>query len=188
VFHGSRWADAFVAVLGKDAGAGCACLKALVPPIRAIRGDLSGYAASRRLEKFLREGADAAGFSDSIARHAIEFVALLVEKNHFRHIDSILPEIERRLDSRGGVLTVTVESATAAALDGGFEQALKRQLAERSGAKSVNLKTRLVPELLGGYRLRIGALYIDASLKGQMESMKADLEAAALQCGGTYNG
>jgi F-type H+-transporting ATPase subunit delta len=187
VFHGSRWVDAFVATLGKDAGEGYACLKALVPPLKAIPGGLSGYYISRRLEKLLRDGAAAAGFSGAAVTSAIRFVALLVEKNRFRHIDSILPEIERRLDRQNGVLAVTVESA--AALDGGFEQALKKRLAEHCGAASINLKTRLVPELLGGYRLRIGGLYIDASLRGQAESMKADLEAAALECcGGTYNG
>jgi F0F1-type ATP synthase delta subunit len=37
-----------------------------------------------------------------------------------------------------------------------------------------------MPELLGGYRLRIGGFYIDASLKGQVEKMTSDLETAVL--------
>ena len=182
MFHGSRWADAFVAVLGKDATEGYACLKVLVPLLKTIPGDLSGYYTSRRLEKLLRGGVEAAGFSGLSATQTIRFIALVVEKGRFKYIDVILPEIERRLDSHNGVLTVTVE--LTAPLDSAFEQALKKRLAEHLGAASINLKTRLVPELLGGYRLRIGGLYIDASLRGQMGSMKADLAAAALKHSG----
>ena len=179
MFHGFRWANAFVDMLGKDAEEGYACLKALVPPVKAIPGELSGYHTSRRLEKLLQDGAVEAGFSGPSTTHTIRFVALLVEKNRFKYIDVILPEIERRLDSQHGALAVIVESP--AALDSDFEQALKRRLAERYGATSINLKTRLVPELLGGYRLRIGGVYIDASLRGQAERMKADLAAAVLE-------
>ncbi|MDR1858478.1 MAG: ATP synthase F1 subunit delta [Treponema sp.] len=179
MFHGFRWADAFVAVLGKDAAEGFACLKAMVPPVKAIPGELYGYYTARRLEKLLHSGAAAAGFSGAGAVNAIRFIALLVEKNRFKYIDVILPEIEQLLDKQNGVLAVTVEST--APLDSAFEQTLKQRLAERYGAASIKLKTRIAPELLGGYRLRIGGLYIDASLRGQTDSIKADLEAAALK-------
>ena len=173
-----HWADAFVATLGADGEAGLACLKAMVPPLKAIPGAVFGHSTSRRLEKLLRESADAAGFSGVGVMDAIRLIVLLVERNHFRHIDSILPKIEERLDRKNGVLTVTVESV--AAMDGAFEKQLRQRLAESTGAASVRLRAELVPELLGGHRLRIGGIYIDASLKGQMDKMKTDLAAAVL--------
>jgi F0F1-type ATP synthase delta subunit len=77
------------------------------------------------------------------------------------------------------VLAVTVESATP--LDRAFEEQLKQRIRERLGAAAVKLNAAVVPDLLGGYRLRIGGFFIDASLKGQMEQMKADL------AGGTHD-
>ena len=173
-----HWADAFIAALGADGEAGLACLKAMVPPIKAIPGALFGRAVSRRLEKLLRESVDTAGFSGAGAMHAIRLIALLVERNHFGQIDSIMLKVEERLDRKNGVLTVTVESAEA--LDSEFEKRLRQQLAESTGAAGIKLRTRLAPNLLGGYRLTIGGMYIDASLRGQMDRMKTDLEAAVL--------
>ena len=176
MFHENRWAAAFVAMTGENSEA-LACLKALVPPVKAIPGVLFGYSDSRRLEKLLREGANTAGYSGTGIEYAIRFIALLVEKNHFRHIDSIIKEIEELVNKQNGVLAVTAESASE--LDSAFKEKLRRQIQDISGAVKVNLDTRLVPELLGGYRLRFGGFYIDASLKGQLKKMKADLAAAA---------
>jgi F0F1-type ATP synthase delta subunit len=53
------------------------------------------------------------------------------------------------------------------------------------------MHARVLPELLGGYRLRTGGYYVDASLKGQMNEMKTMLEEAALAAaapGGGDNG
>jgi len=51
---------------------------------------------------------------------------------------------------------------------------------EKTGASDVKMKTSVKPELLAGFLLRIGGFYIDASLKGQVESMKADLIEGAV--------
>ena len=177
MFHTNRWAAAFVALADGKPEA-FACLKALVPAVKAAPGALFGRPASRRLEKLLAECADAAGIAQPAVTYAIRFITLLVEKNLFSHIDSILHKIEERFNQQNGILAVTAESA--APLDSAFEDELKRRLREYSGAADVTLKSHLVPELLGGYRLRFGGYYIDASLKGQIESMKAGLEAAAL--------
>ena len=177
MFHGNRWAAAFVALADGNPEA-FACLKALVPAVKAMPGALFGRPASRRLEKLLAESADAAGVAQPAAKYAIRFISLLVEKNLFKHIDSIVQKIENLFDQQNGILAVTAESAVP--LDSALEETLKRRLREYSGAAEVTLRSRLVPELLGGYRLRFGGYYIDASLKGQIESMKAGLEAAAL--------
>jgi F-type H+-transporting ATPase subunit delta len=177
VFHEDRWAAAFITVLGDTAGAGLDCLKALIPPVQSVSGALFGQTAARRLEQTLRDAAGRTAANDAAAEYAIRFITLLVEKNGFRHIDSLVRRIERRLDEQNGVLDVTVESA--APLDGDCAEDLRQQILERAGAAGITMRTRLVPELLGGYRLRIGGLCVDASLKGQLEQMSADLVAAA---------
>jgi F0F1-type ATP synthase delta subunit len=97
----------------------------------------------------------------------------LVSKNRFRHIDSIIAGIEKRLDEQNGILDVTVESAVAA--DSAAEDTLKKMIRERTAAAAINMKMKTVPDLIAGYRLWIGGLCIDASLRGQLEHMMADL-------------
>jgi len=186
VFHADRWAGVFETVLGENAEAALACLKAMVPPVKAVSGVLSGLSAARQLETILRESADAAfggntysttsgNTSAGAIEYAIRFITLAVEKKQFKNIDMIMSRIEERLDMRRGALTVTVESAVP--VDGVFAEELRRQIMKRLGAGEVTMKIQLAPELLGGYRLRFGSFYVDASLKGQIGRMKADLEA-----------
>jgi F-type H+-transporting ATPase subunit delta len=179
VIHGNRWAAVFITVLGENAAEGLDCLKAMIQPIKTVSGTLFGFSAARRLEKLLRESvADGTGGKqDSIViEYVIRFITLLVEKKQLKYIDIILQKIEERIDERTGTLAVTVESASP--LDSVLEKELMRRIVERTGAANIKMKTRLVPALLGGYRLRAGGLYVDASVKGQMDKMRADLEAA----------
>ena len=182
MFNGSRWAGVFVNVLGENAEAGLDCLKATIPQIKAIPSAMSGNAAARRVEKMLRESAEpfvkSGGILQDAAEPAIRFISLLIRKDRFRHIDSIMQKIEEQIHLKNGVLAVTAEYAAPMGND--FEEELRRQIAERTGAKKVMLKTNHSPELLGGFRLRTRGFYIDASLKGQVERMKAALETAAM--------
>jgi F-type H+-transporting ATPase subunit delta len=171
MFHGNRWAGAFISTLGDNAGEGFICLKAIVKPLKSVSDVLYGYSAARRLETILRSAVDV----KNSCEYAIRFICLLVEKNQFRNIDMILQKIEEALDKKNGILSVSVESAFP--LDDVFEGELRRSIIGRTGAADLKMNTIVVPALLGGYRLRIGGFFVDASLKGQIEKMKADLEA-----------
>lgn len=188
MFHANRWAGVFVSMLGENAEAGLLCLKAFVRPVgeipRAGLHVLSGYSAARRLEKVLRESVKAMGGLDcpeTTAEFVVRFVALLVEKGRFRHVGSVVDKIEAKLDAQNGVLAVTLEAA--APLDDNFIEEFKRRIAQTTKAAKVKMKTLAAPELLGGYRLQLGGLRVDASLKGRLEKMKTDLELAALTYG-----
>ncbi|HCC37652.1 MAG TPA: hypothetical protein DEQ14_08565, partial [Treponema sp.] len=100
-------------------------------------------------------------------------ICLLVEKKVFHKADLIIEKIEKRLDEQNGVLEVIAE--TALPVNSAFEDELSGMIQKRTGAAQVKTRFRLVPELLAGYRLRIGGLRVDASLKGQLEKMAADL-------------
>ena len=176
MIHGNRWAAVFITVLGENAAEGLACLKAIVQPVKTISGALFGYSAARRFETLLRESAGGVGGANDTVEYVIRYITLLIEKKQLKYIDIILQKIEERIDERAGTLAVTVESASP--LDSVFEKELMRRIVERTGAANIKMKTRLVPALLGGYRLRAGGLYVDASVKGQMDKMRAVLEAA----------
>ena len=174
MFHSNRWAEAFVRVSGENAVAVFACFKALIPPLKSMRGVVLNRGAAPWIEKLLRESAGTA--KDPAVECSIRFITLLVEKNCFRHIDSVLQKIEQRMDEQMGILDVIAESAVP--MNSGFEEEIRRLIMERTGATGVKMKTKVTPDLLGGYRLRIGGFCVDASLKGQLEQMKEDLIAA----------
>ena len=176
MIHGNRWAALFITVLGENAAEGLVCLKAMIQPIKTISGALFGFSAARRLEKLLRESAASQYGANVTVEYVIRFITLLVEKKQLKYVDIILQKIEERIDERDGTLAVIVESASP--LDSVLEKELMRRIVERTGAANIKMKTRLVPALLGGYRLRAGGLYVDASVKGQMDKMRAVLEAA----------
>jgi ATP synthase F1 delta subunit len=190
LFHRDRWAGAFFAVSGENADAVFLTLKTLAQPLRSVYGAFSGHGASLRLEKILREsaGVTGSGVSDfalseakseaqSFAQeYAIRFICLLVEKKCLKYIDLLLGKIEQMLDEQKGILHITVESAVSP--DSGFEEELAQMIKQKTAAAGIKIKSHVRHELLGGYLLRIGDFYVDASLKGQLENMRAELITA----------
>jgi F0F1-type ATP synthase delta subunit len=165
-----------MAVAGKDADNTFECLKAIAQPVKSVHGVFFGHNAAAELEKMLRAACGASAAEPPVAvEYAIRFICLLVEKDCFRYVDVLLSGIEQKLDEQKGIIALSLESASA--VDSGFEKELTQTIREKMGAAGVKMKTSVRPELLGGYRLRIGGFYIDASLKGQLAEMKADLEA-----------
>jgi ATP synthase F1 delta subunit len=179
MFHAGRWAEAFLSVSGANANEAFLCFRALAAQVKTAHGVLMGHSASAKLEKILRESAAAAAnaveMETPAVEYAIRFLCLLVEKNCFRYVNLLLQKIEQDLDAQNEILNAVVESAVP--VDSSLEEKLKLMIKEKTGAASIRMKTTVRPELLGGYILRIGSLYIDASLKGQLESMAAHLGA-----------
>jgi len=173
MFHAQRWASAFLSVSGKDANEAFLCLKAFSAQIKNVHGVFFGHSVSVQLEKILRESAASVIEKNPAVEYVIRFLCLLVEKNCFRHIELVLQKIEQALDEQNRILDVTIESASP--VDSGFEKELSKMIKEKTGAADIKMKTRLRPELLGGYLLRIGSHYVDASLKGQLENIAAHL-------------
>jgi len=179
MFHAYRWTAAFMAVSGENAEGAFQCLKALSVPVKLIHGVFAGHSAAAQLEKILRESANASKTETSpVVEYAIRFICLLVEKRCFRYIDSLLQKIEQKLDEQKGFLDLSLEAASP--LESGFEKELAQMIKEKTGASEVKMKTSVKPELLAGFLMRIGGFYIDASLKGQVEAMKADLIKGAV--------
>ena len=177
-FHADRWAAAFLAVSGENSQGVFLCLKALSVPVKSIHGFLVGRAGAEHLEKVLRESAEESKAEATPSlEYAIRFICLLVEKNCFRHIDVLLQKIEQEMDKRRGFLDFSLE--TAHPIDDIFEKELEQKIKEKTGASDVKMITSVKPELLAGFLLRIDGFYIDASLKGQLEAMRAKLEGVS---------
>jgi ATP synthase F1 delta subunit len=179
MFHVDRWTEAFFAVSGENAETGFLILKIIAPQIKSIRGFFSGHGSSAKLEELLRDSVISAGIKDSslaAAEYAIRLICLLVEKNCIKHIDILLLRIEQMMNERKGILDVTVEAAVP--LDSNFEKEMAQMIQEKTGSAGIKINTVIKPELIGGYLLRIGSFYVDASFRKQIENMMEDFAQA----------
>jgi hypothetical protein len=180
MFTAERWAAAFINTL--DGGAagdygpadrGLAILKALAGPVGLIPGEKWGSAAAAQLDRMLQRAFAQWGPAGKEGETARRFLLLMVKKNTFQYIDLVIEKIEKLLDKKKKILRVTVESAHP--VDDGFWEALREPLMRRTGAGDIRFTARIVPELLGGYRLLAGDESFDASLRGQLQKLAEDL-------------
>ena len=177
-YHVQRWAKAFLDASGGNAQQALLWLKEFFKPVKLKQGAFFGYGASAKLEKILREFADS---DDAASEIAIRFICLLTEKKCLRYIEPIMEKIEQMLNEKNGIISVTVESAFP--VDEDFKKELEKNIIKMKNMNGVKMKTRINPRLLGGYMIRIKSFYIDASLKGQLEKMKAELSDCPLAGG-----
>ncbi len=89
---------------------------------------------------------------------------------------SVMPEItqlfeERKAEHDG---TLTVQIASAFALDAAEEHALSEALKRKLG-REIRIASEQDPELIGGFRLRAGDMVIDGSVAGQLGQLANEL-------------
>lgn len=192
MFLAERWAEAFVYAAGaftggadaagpeasiKNAREGLAFLRTVLPLIREIPGEVAGRTAAFRLEKILRAAAAESAVEKTPGLEAaLRLTVLLIKKGGLRFGDEVTGAIEQIIDQRQGLLEGILESAGPP--EENFLEELKKALIKKTGAREIRLLPRIRPELLGGFRLRLGDEVLDASLRGQLRQMAADLEAA----------
>ncbi|MDR2486129.1 MAG: F0F1 ATP synthase subunit delta [Treponema sp.] len=183
MFVPERWASAFVRAVGEGQEAleeGLAALKVLLPCIQKIPGVVSGNTSANRIERMIRQSMEKTGASGRGIEYACRLLVLLVRKGlgTRRNGAALLEGIETLRDRKNGVLIVRVDSAFP--LDREFQETLqetvKQGIGRALGAKEIRLIPQIVPELLGGYRLRIGSESVDASLRLLIQKMAAHLQ------------
>lgn len=105
------------------------------------------------------------------------FVRLLFEKDRVGVLEHLGAAFRaRRLESEG-IVQGHVESVRT--LDDSQLQSLEQTLGARMG-KRVQLEQRIVPDLVGGVRVFIGANMIDQSVQGRLESLRRKMVEAPL--------
>ena len=106
-----------------------------------------------------------------------KFVRLMFEKGRSGVLENLEAAFRaRRLQSEGAV-EGRVESARA--LDSGEVSRLESAIGARLG-KRVSLEQTVVPELVGGVRVFVGASMIDQSVQGRLEVLRRKMVEAPL--------
>jgi F-type H+-transporting ATPase subunit delta len=100
---------------------------------------------------------------------------LLAGRDRLVLLPDLLEAYRRRLMDLQGV--VRAEVTTAVPLPAGAAQAIENALAARTG-RTVAMKTRVDPAILGGVVTQMGSVVYDGSVKRQLEKMKDTLTSA----------
>ena len=114
---------------------------------------------------------EAAGISITVRR----FYGVVAGAARLDLVYELAAAFDQLVDERMGVVEASVE--TAQPLSEPQAAALTEALARRTG-KTVKLKWRQDPSMLGGVKAQIGSTVYDASLKGQLRLLKAQLLSA----------
>lgn len=106
---------------------------------------------------------------------AFRFVDLLLSNYRLQHFPAVLEALETELDRRLGVATAQV--TTAHRLDEEETERLRSALAGML-ERRVDLELAVDPDLIAGFRARVGSTLYDASLKGQLDRLAERLAEA----------
>jgi ATP synthase F1 delta subunit len=182
MFRSENWAIAFVHASKTTLNAEEALqyLKLFCNTALALPGDLFGKNDSDRLEKIIIS-AKKKYFeknADNSALHnytiAERFFQLMVRRYCFQHYKKIIRSTEKIINRQKGIEEVVVESTVD--LDMEFMDIMAEKTKKLIGAKEIKLKQRLIPELIGGLRLRHGSMLYDGSIKRALEIMGSELK------------
>ena len=106
----------------------------------------------------------------------LNFLELLAE----RHRMPALFRIRRIFDGlwvdENKLLPVTVTSATE--LDAGLVEEIGDRIAEQTG-RQVELSSSVDPDVLGGLRVRVGNMVLDATVRNRLEQLRKQVAKAA---------
>ena len=110
--------------------------------------------------------------SKRVSPLALNLALLLAERGRFAVLPDVSTEYDALVRKSRGIVAATV--TTPAPLSEQELAAVKKRVEQLAGAH-VELSTATDPSLLGGLRVRIGDLQIDASVSGRLERLRARL-------------
>ncbi len=127
-------------------------------------------APSKRAEAF-DAILEQAGASEMLRR----FFQVVAQAARLSVLHDIVAAFRELVDERMGVVEASVTSAQA--LTEAQSRHLSASLASRTG-KTIRIKWRQDPALLGGLKVQMGSTVYDASLQGRLRLLKAQLLSA----------
>lgn len=107
---------------------------------------------------------------------AMNLALLLLQRNRLGLAPQIATAYNAMLDAARGIEQARV--TTAVPLSEAEVQAVRERLREMSGARDVQIETRVDPALLGGLVVRIGDRVIDGSTRARLIQLKRSLAGA----------
>ena len=111
-----------------------------------------------------------------LSKPAFNLVRLLAQRGSLELLGPVASEYQRLLNQKRGVVTALVTSAKPLTAD--EDAAIRARVAALTGA-TVDVRTAVDPDLIGGLTVRIGDRLIDASVRGRLERLREQLLSGA---------
>ena len=183
MFRAENWARAFVNAAKNPLAAEEALqyLKVFCNGALSLPGDLSGTNDSDRLGKLIAAAKNRffeKNENDSAMRNftvAERFIQLMVRRYCFHQYKKIIRSTEKIIYKQKGIEEVIVEAPVD--LDKEFLETLGEKTKKMIGAKEIKLTQHLLPELIGGLRLRWGSTLYDGSIRRALQMMALELKS-----------
>lgn len=115
--------------------------------------------------------------SEQLHPTMLNFVMLLVDRGRIAFLGRICERYQELLRELNQ--TVLAEVTSAVELSDAQKDSIRQKVVDMTGARSVELKTDLDSELLGGVIIKVGSQVIDASLRGQLRRISLQLNSAS---------
>ena len=111
-------------------------------------------------------------FKDTFSSEFLNFLRILFDKGRATHIVEIKQHFDSMLKKHMNIEVAEVISAVKLSDD--EKEKLKEKLEKLTG-KTIELKTSVTPEIIGGLFIKIGDKVIDSSIKSKLENIKENL-------------
>ena len=113
---------------------------------------------------------------DGADENFVRFLELLAERHRMPAIFRIRRDFDDLWRKQNKLLPVTVTSAVE--LDPELVEGIGRRIEEQTG-QSVELSSKIDPEVLGGLKLQVGNMVLDASVRNRLERLRKQVAKAA---------
>ncbi len=102
------------------------------------------------------------------------FLKLVAAKRRLFAVSDMIAGFEKLVDQEKGV--TRAEVTVAEPLNATHTKALKAALADVSGGKSVEVKVKVDPAIIGGIIVKLGSRMVDSSLKTKLNSIRTRMK------------
>jgi len=113
---------------------------------------------------------------DGADENFVRFLELLAERHRMPAIFRIRRDFDDLWREQNKLLPVTVTSAVE--LDPELVEGIGARIEEQTGQR-VELSSRVDPDVLGGLRLQVGNMVLDASVRNRLEQLRKQVARAA---------
>ena len=114
---------------------------------------------------------------DQVHLYVLNFLKILCEKGTLRELPGCARAYRVRYNEAHGILEATATSAIA--LTPAQEQSLHEKLEKLTG-KTIDLKTKVDPKVLGGIRLDIEGTELDGTVQNRIASLRKSIASVTL--------
>jgi F-type H+-transporting ATPase subunit delta len=138
----------------------------------AASPEFSGWIADRGVPPESRERALREAFKDKLSPPAFIFLLFLEEKKRFAYLPLVCREFQTLyLDLKN---TARADITSGAPLDEGQRAGLEKRLREKT-KKEIRAEYAVDRSLLGGFKVKIGDIVRNNSIRYQLEKLKKEL-------------